>query len=169
MARFSISEVQVGPGWLGISPIPGRTGTYLADLATLLRWDPVLVFTMTTQAELDRVGAGDVSTDLATAGVQWRHLPIRDFGAPEDRTASLWPEASHLAHDVLASGGRVLVHCFGGCGRSGMAVMRLMVETGEDADRALERLRDACPCAVEVEAQRTWAAQPMFDLLRSKQ
>ena len=165
MANFSISEVQVGSGWLGISPIPGRTGNYLADLATILRWDPALVFTMTTRAELDRVEAGDFATDLAAAGIQWRHLPIKDFGAPEDSTDQLWPEASRTAHDVLADSGKVLVHCFGGCGRSGMAVMRLMVEAGEDADPALERLRDVRPCAVEVEEQRMWAARPMFDRL----
>ena len=165
MANFSISEVQVGSGWLGISPIPGRTGNYLADLATILRWDPALVFTMTTRAELDRVEAGDFATDLAAAGIQWRHLPIKDFGAPEDSTDQLWPEASRTAHDVLADSGKVLVHCFGGCGRSGMAVMRLMVEAGEDADPALERLRDVRPCAVEVEEQRTWAGRPMFERL----
>ena len=44
-----------------------------------------------------------------------------------------------------------------------MALMRLMVEAGEDADEALERLRAARPCAVEREAQRAWAAIPMFD------
>ena len=79
--------------------------------------------------------------------------------------AALWPELSALAHDELAQGGRVLAHCFGGCGRSGMVLMRLMVEAGEDADPALARLRDVRSCAVEAKAQRIWAAAPMFERL----
>ncbi len=70
---------------------------------------------------------------------------------------------STAAHADLARGGRVLAHCYGGCGRSGMVLMRLMVEAGEDADPALERLRDARPCAVEAKEQRAWAGIPMFD------
>ena len=51
----------------------------------------------------------------------------------------------------------MLVHCRGGCGRSGMAVLRLMVEAGEAPEEALARLRAVRPCAVETEAQMDWA------------
>jgi len=57
----------------------------------------------------------------------------------------------------LQTGGSVLVHCKGGCGRSGMAALRLMVEAGEDPHLAFARLRDVRPCAVETEAQLAWA------------
>ena len=166
--EWTVSELPLGQGWLGIAPIPGRTGHYLADLARLLKWQPDLVLTMTTQRELDRVGASDIGADLGASGVKWRHLPIADFGAPEDTTNALWPEVSATAHAELAQGGRVLAHCYGGCGRSGMALMRLMVEAGENADPALERLRDARACAVEAEEQRAWAAIPMFERLRGR-
>lgn len=160
---FEIAEVQMDRGWLGISPIPGRMGAYESDLSSILRWGAGLVLTMTTAIELERVGAAGLGDDLAAAGVGWRHLPIPDFGAPPPETAALWPETSRAAHAILAEGGRVLAHCYGGCGRSGMALMRLMVEAGEDADPALERLRAARPCAVEREPQRAWAAIPMFE------
>lgn len=65
-----------------------------------------------------------------------------------------------LALATLRNGGKVLAHCRGGCGRSGMAVLRLMVELGEAPDVALARLRDARPCAVETQAQLDWAAAP---------
>ena len=71
-----------------------------------------------------------------------------------------WPEVSALAAGILSSGGGVLAHCYGGCGRSGMAVLRLMVEAGEDAQAALIRLRAVRPCAVETEAQLAWATAP---------
>ncbi len=148
MAEWRVSELTCSGGTLGISPIPGRG-----------------VLTMTTEGELERTGAGGLGTDLEAVGVAWRHLPIRDFGAPPPDTAALWPEVSALAHATLGDGGKVLAHCFGGCGRSGMALMRLMVEAGEDADPALARLRDVRACAVEVEEQRAWAAIPMFERL----
>ena len=160
---FRIAEVPLGEGWLGISPAPGRGGSYLADLAQILAWGADLVLTMTTAAELERVGAAYLGDDLAAAGVRWRHLPIPDFGAPPSEVRALWPEVSAEAHALLAGGGRVLAHCYGGCGRSGMALMRLMVEAGEDADPALNRLRYARPCAVEMPDQQAWAAIPMYE------
>ena len=164
MAEFLISDLRCGDGWLGIAPIPGRRGDYFADFAKLIRWEPSLVLTMVTTPELERVGAETLGGDLAALGVGWRHLPVDDFGAPDEAFAK-WSDVSGEAHQILDGGGKVLAHCFGGCGRSGMAVMRLMVEAGEDADPALERLRDARPCAVETESQRAWAAIPMFERL----
>lgn len=162
MPDWSVSDLRLRNGWLGIAPIPGRTADYFVDLAKLLRWGPTLVLTMTTTREMIRVGAEGLGADLAAAGIKWRHLPIADFGAPEETTNALWPEVSDLAHAELDKGGKVLAHCYGGCGRSGMALMRLMVEAGEDSDPALARLRDVRPCAVEAAEQRAWASIPML-------
>ena len=41
-----------------------------------------------------------------------------------------------------------------------MAVLRLMIEAGEAPEVALPRLRAVRPCAVETEAQMTWATRP---------
>ncbi|MEL6959938.1 MAG: protein phosphatase, partial [Pseudomonadota bacterium] len=125
MSEFNIYPVTVGAGQIALSPIPGRSGSYETDLTALLRWEPALVLTMTTQAELDRMGATDLGDDLAFAGIAWRHLPIVDFGAPGAEITTSWPHVSRLAHGILARGGRVLSHCFGGCGRSGTMALRL--------------------------------------------
>ena len=165
LSDYRIAELRCGGGWLGIAPMPGRGGAYDADLTAILRWGAGLVLTMTTAHELERSGASDLGADLEAAGVLWRHLPIPDFGAPPPATDADWPDVSGLAHGLLGQGGRVFAHCYGGCGRSGMALLRLMVEAGEDLDPALARLRDARPCAVETEAQKAWAAIPMYDRL----
>ena len=165
LSDYKIAELPLGEGWLGIAPMPGRFGTYPADLNAILRWGAGLVLTMNTETELARGEIASFGDDLAAAGVDWRHLPIADFGAPGEATAALWPEASDRAFKVLSGGGRVLAHCYGGCGRSGMALLRLMVEAGEEAGPALERLRDVRPCAVETEAQKAWASIPMHERL----
>lgn len=155
--EFAIYPVAVRAGQIGLSPMPGRFGTYQDNLSTVLRWAPKLVLTMTTQAELDRMGAGDFGVDLKAVGIEWCHLPIVDFGAPDDVVTAQWSEVSACAAQILADGGKILSHCFGGCGRSGMAALRLMIEAGEDPDVALNRLRDARPCAVETDDQQAWA------------
>ncbi|WP_375254689.1 protein phosphatase [Yoonia sp.] len=154
MIGFAIYRLKVHGGTLGLSPMPGRTRHYHADWHHLMAWKPDMVLTMTTQAELDRKGAGTLGADLVRAGVQWRYLPIADFGVPSDMD---WPQSRDAALAILSRGGRVLVHCFGGCGRSGMMALRLMIAAGEDADGALARLRQIRPCAVETDAQMAWA------------
>ena len=163
LSDYHIAELACGKGWLGIGPMPGRSRSYDADLMAILRWGAGLVLTMTTGEELERSGAGQFGDELNAAGVEWRHLPIPDFGAPPPATDAQWPEVSDTAHALLAREGRVFVHCYGGCGRSGMALLRLMVEAGENVDPALERLRHVRLCAVEREAQKAWAAIPMYD------
>lgn len=153
-----IAELTVGGGVLGIGPMPGRGGGYAGDLRDLLAWGPGLALTMTTAEELAAKGADALPGDLGAAGVDWMHLPIRDYGAPTGETLAAWPEAAARARQVLAAGGRVWVHCMGGCGRSGTAALRLMVEAGEEPRAALHRLRAVRPCAVETPGQFAWAA-----------
>ncbi len=156
MHEFDIHSLTVGRGEMAITPMPGRTRHYATDWARLMDWHPDLVLTMTTQAELGRKGAGTLGADLANQGVGWLHLPVTDFGVPIGLD---WPRVRDAVMAVLGGKGRVLVHCFGGCGRSGMMVLRLMIAAGEDADAAVTRLRKVRPCAVETDAQMRWARQ----------
>ncbi|SEQ02422.1 Dual specificity phosphatase, catalytic domain [Loktanella sp. DSM 29012] len=155
--EFIPHALECGGGTLAISPIPGRTRHYATDWDRLMTWGPSRVISMTTQAELDRKGAGSLGSDLAAVGIAWDHLPISDFGVPGADVLARWPSVAAMARADLGQGGRVLVHCFGGCGRSGMVVLRLMIEAGEPADLALSRLRQVRPCAVETDAQMRWA------------
>ena len=155
---LEIAEIAALGGTLALCPMPGRTGDYAGDLETLLAWQPALVLTMTSKLELATKGAGTLPADLAAAGIAWTHLPVPDFGTPKADTTALWPSTSARARAILAEGGRVLAHCMGGCGRSGMAVLRLLTDAGEDPATALPRLRAARPCAVETKAQQRWAS-----------
>ena len=158
--EFEIFSLPSLNGALALSPLPGRSGAYAAVLARVVNWAPNLVLSMTETAEMHRVGAGQLGADLGAHGIGWVHLPIRDFGAPTGVTLTAWPEASRRARSVLDQGGRVLVNCFGGCGRSGMAVVRVLVEAGEAPAAAVDRLRAVRPCAIETEAQLHWATHP---------
>ena len=156
---FSPHPLPVLGGLLAVSPMPGRTRHYRTDWDTLVGWGPRAVLTMTKQAELERKGAGSLGADCTGLGIAWHHLPVADFGAPTPEVEALWPEVSRDLRAHLSRGNRVLVHCFGGCGRSGMAALRLMVDAGEAPAAALTLLREARPCAVETEAQLAWATK----------
>lgn len=159
MSDFDIHQLHAGGGTLALMPLPGRDGAYVADLAKVRAWRPDLVISMTTAVEMERHGAGALGADLAARDIEWVHLPVEDFGIPSSEIGLRWPDISIAAQRVLATQGRLLVHCFGGCGRSGMIVLRLMVECGEEAGPALTRLRTVRPCAVETEDQRRWATE----------
>ncbi len=158
MAEFTIHEVPAGGGTLALSPLPGRSRHYATDFNRLLDWGPAMVVTVCALSELERKGSGGLGADCAACGIDWAHLPVADYGAPDDAALARWPEVSAAARRHLGRGGRVLVHCFAGCGRSGMVALRLLVELGEGPEAALARLRAVRPCAVQTEAQFRWAA-----------
>ncbi|NOD49127.1 MULTISPECIES: protein-tyrosine phosphatase family protein [unclassified Ruegeria] len=159
MSQLVIYALQVAGGTLALTSMPGRGGDYERDLDTIAAWKPGLVVSMTTDVEMLQNGAQEFGSDIQSRASRWVHLPIEDFGAPTPAVEEAWPSISAAARHALTGGGRVLVHCRGGCGRSGMVVLRLMVECGEQSDKALERLRALRPCAVETDAQLAWAAQ----------
>ena len=157
MSGFVIFALPVARGILGIAPMPGRDGRYQEDLAHMKDWKPAMVISMTTEVEMVGGGAGSLGQDLLYSGARWHHIPTADFGVPGEDQKAAWEAASIPACSALKGGGRVLIHCMGGCGRSGMAALRLMVACGEKPGPALRRLRTVRPCAVETEDQFKWA------------
>ncbi|PVA10431.1 protein phosphatase [Pelagivirga sediminicola] len=157
MTGFVIHALPVLRGILAIAPLPGSGGDYAADLEHLKDWRPAMVISMTTPAELAGAGAAKLGHDVMLLGTRWVHVPTPDHGVPDLEAARIWDRAEPVALSALRGGGRVLIHCAGGCGRSGMAALRLMIAAEEAPDDALERLRARRPGAVETSAQMRWA------------
>ncbi len=152
-----VHALTVGGGTLALASLPGRGGDYRGDLEVFHEWRPGIVLTLVSEAELVEVGGAAIGNDIQSMGSRWHHLPIQDFGTPDEAVMARWPEASRQVRRALKGGGRVIVHCRGGCGRSGMVALRLMVECGEDRFAALNRLRALRDCAVETKGQLKWA------------
>ena len=144
---FTISEIAVGGGLLGLCPLPQA-----ADVPALCDWRAGLVLTLVEQAEIAALSPDLVAT-LAGAGLKQKQFPIADYAVPTGD----WPSLSAKLHAALGQGARIIIHCRGGCGRTGMIALRLMIEAGEAPQAALARLRLVRPCAVETEAQGAWA------------
>jgi protein-tyrosine phosphatase len=138
------------PGRLGITLLPGRRdhGRQLdRDLGAIGAEGITDVLALLTSDELAAFGVPDLFDRYAAAGLAVRHLPIVD-----QRTSSLAEMRQTVAwmRPVLAAGGRLLLHCVGGLGRSGLAAACLLVAAGRTADEALAEVRRARgPRAVE--------------------
>jgi hypothetical protein len=135
-------------GVLAICPEP------VADEAfgEILDWTPDIIVTMTSVEEFAR---DDFAVKITQAGPQWMQTAVEDFGVPDSDFSAV---ITRLL-ECLSNNGRVLIHCKGGQGRSGMLAMRLLVEQGEPAIDALARIRATRTNAVETIQQEQWASQ----------
>jgi protein-tyrosine phosphatase len=135
-------------GQLAICPEPATVDAF----NKVAKWQPDIVVTMTTVEEFS---SDDFAAHITKITPQWMQAAVADFGVPQNDFNTV---ISRLL-DVLNNRGRVLIHCKGGQGRSGMLAMRLLVEQGEPAIDALTRIRCVRPHAVETTQQEQWASQ----------
>lgn len=85
----------------------------------------------------------------AIPGVKWIEIPVRDYQAPS------LDNLLKFVRIVEEAPGTVLVHCQGGCGRTGTFGAAWIMRTGEIwASRAIDLLREENPFAVETEEQK---------------
>jgi ADP-ribosyl-[dinitrogen reductase] hydrolase len=158
-----IACLPVGAGALGMSLCPGQRegrepGTRGArnldqDLDAIRRWGASVVLTLVEAHELHMLGVPDLGQRVQALGLRWRHLPVADFEPPGSGFEAAWPAVSADLRAVMAAGGRVLVHCRGGLGRSGTVAARLLIDTGAPARQAIERVRAVRPGAIETTEQ----------------
>ncbi len=90
------------------------------------------------------IQAGDLSCERDA-------FEIPDFEVPKDRNGFI-----QLAKDVssrLRSGERILIHCAGGIGRTGMLAICVLLALGVDLQEACASIKESGPCP-ETEPQR---------------
>lgn len=145
---------------LGITLLPGRRdfGRDLADdIATLRQVGVTDVLVLLTPEELDGYGVEDLIDGYTSAGLHVLHRPILDQkgASPEQLAMSVdW------INQRLEGGGKVLVHCAAGLGRSGMVAACWLRRQGVDAATAIATVRRArSPRAIETAEQEQAVAE----------
>lgn len=161
---FHISELAEDAlgGCLGLAACPGyRDGRFhpellVADLDRVADWGAAAVICLLEPGEVEAVGLDRLSFEVRRRGIGWLNLPIRDHGLPGPEFERDYGRVSARLAQALGGGNRVLVHCFGGLGRTGLFAARLLIEAGMAPDRAIAKVRTARPGAIETSAQEAY-------------
>lgn len=147
-------------GRIGLCACPGLSTYFGArarkledDLRVIREWGAEGLVTLLEKEEIEMLEIGHMPLSAKHYGLWWRHLPIRDMCAPDDAFDAAWAMDGEYLRGVLAQGGRFVVHCWAGLGRSGTVAARLLVEFGLPPAAAIEQVRDARPGAIQSLAQ----------------
>lgn len=152
-----------GGGTIGMTHLPGRCGVDGAgrhwrrnltdDLAAIERWGAGTMATLVESREFAVYGVDHFSTSAHGRRFDWMHLPIADMQVPGAAFARGWDLGGDALMSRLAAGGKVLLHCAGGFGRTGMIAARILVARGVAPVDAIAAVRAARPGTIETAAQ----------------
>lgn len=159
---LQIAEVLLEPGQgsLGLTLCPGKKDAprnWCRDLSEDLRairaWNATTVVTLIEDHEFQMLGIEALGPEVRALGMDWVHLPIVDVSIPDQRFEASWALVGPKLHARLDAGERVLIHCRGGLGRTGLVAALILVERGCDPEFAIRRVRAVRPHAIETRAQ----------------
>lgn len=100
---------------------------------------------------------------VEASGIAWAYAPIPDGGVPDATFAKTWHAIGPRARNILRLGGRVVIHCRAGLGRTGSIVASLLVDFGMEPKAAIAAVRAARPHTIETKNQEAYvlACKPM--------
>jgi ADP-ribosyl-[dinitrogen reductase] hydrolase len=162
---LSIAEIlfEESEGRLGLTICPGkkdRTSLWDRDLGSDLlairSWNASTVVSLIEEHEFSLLSVETLGVDIQRLGMRWLHLPIRDIDVPDARFVAAWSIAGAEIHERIDAGERILIHCRGGLGRTGLLAALILVERGCAPRDAINRVRAVRPHAIETFAQESY-------------
>lgn len=164
--QIATVDVPGTEGAIGVTLCPGKkddsamTGAWRRDLgidvSAIHSWGAQAVVCLMESFELELLDVKNLPSAVEKAGIAWFQLPIRDVSVPSADFERQWKVKGAELRAILSLGGRVLVHCRGGLGRSGLIAARLLVEFGMKPDAAIALVRKQRPGAIETSAQENY-------------
>lgn len=159
---LQIAELLLGKeeGRLGLTLCPGKKDPgrqwdrdLRTDLTAIRAWGASTIVTLIEDHEFHLLAIENLEQEVRSLGMDWWHLPIRDVDVPDRLFEEAWDGLGTELHARLDAGDRILIHCRGGLGRTGLVAGRILIERGCDPRTAIHRVRAVRPYAIETAAQ----------------
>jgi ADP-ribosyl-[dinitrogen reductase] hydrolase len=124
------------------------------DIQAVKSWGATAWLNLLTTTEMLDLKVGNLEVVVKETGLRYYRIPIEDGGIPDLKFEKSWNTAGAQLREELLRGGKFLIHCKGGLGRSGMIAARLIIELGATTpEEAIQRVRASRPGAIETHAQ----------------
>jgi len=156
-------EIPGCSGVIGMTFCPGKKGMGIfsgewdrdlgTDLAAIREWGAGTLVSLIEEHEFRLLGVGDLGSQALEADLVWYHLPIRDVSVPGQMFPSQWVSVGTKLCQELRAGGRVVLHCRGGLGRTGLVAALLLIELGVMPQEAVALVRKARRGTIETAGQ----------------
>ena len=143
-------EVSAG-GSIGLTILPGRKDRgrdLVADIAVIKNAGIKSVVTLLSNPEFSEYGVAGLLDVYRDAGLEVMHCAVKDQGIPTPEQAA---EVLAFMKQATDAGKKILVHCVGGLGRTGLiAAAYLKTFASINGDEAMRRVRAVrSPRAIE--------------------
>ena len=152
--RIDWLDPKLAGGFIGLTILPGRRdrGRSLpADLAAMKQNQVTDVVCLLTDQEFSAYGVENLLFEYDQAGFSVKCTPIPDQEAPSFQAMK---DLDQWISRAVERGGRVMIHCVGGLGRSGLAAACYLKSRGLSFEQAVAEVRTArSPRAIETEEQ----------------
>jgi len=133
---------------LGIPPGPFRRDLDI-DLQAIHEWGAHAVVSLIERHEFELLGVQELPVKVHSLGIIWFHLPIVDLDIPDWRFEEEWNKVGKRLTRIITDGGRIIIHCRAGLGRTGTVAARLLVDFGIKPREAIARVRQSRPGAIQ--------------------
>lgn len=125
------------------------------DVDEMLAWGCTAILSLIEDHEIEELQITHV-TEVLKGKMAYYHLPIIDGSIPDTAGESAWVTIGAELRQRLIEGQKIVIHCKGGLGRTGIIAARLLVEFGEDPESAIRRVRAARVGAIENSLQENY-------------
>ncbi|MEE9913213.1 MAG: ADP-ribosylglycohydrolase family protein [Deltaproteobacteria bacterium] len=134
------------------------------DLQAIQDWGAQALVNLMEEHEYDLLRVPDYVQKAHTYPMEFYHLPITDVHPPDERFNGLWKSAGPKLRQILLDGGKILLHCRGGLGRTGTVAAQLLVELGMPHKAAVKAVRDARHGTIETRDQEkyVYSCRPVY-------
>ena len=129
------------------------------DVSVIKQWGADIWLNLMEDKDLVSVKLDpeNFSRTIKTAGIEYLHYPIVDGSVPDERESLLWDnERIPALLSRINNGCKILIHCRGGLGRTGLIAARLLIAAGIKPVEAIAIVRDVRTGTIENDLQEKW-------------